>query len=282
MNKSSHRKMSRRQLMDLSYQTMAMVFGLILMFPIIYCVLISFMKPSQILTLPPSFWPKTWTLQSYQLVNQIVPIRTYMINSLIMALVSSIMRVILGSLAAYGFSFFEFKGRDFLFLVCLGTIMVPGDVVIITNYKTIAALKWTNTYAGLICVFCISAMNIFVMRQNFLTFSRSLRDAAYVDGSGSFRFYLSILLPTSVSVLTSVFISSFISVWNTYLWPLLVAHTEAMQTVQIGVAKLNFADGDSYGGIMAASVLIMIPTVIVFLIFRKKIVRGMMTGAVKE
>ncbi len=125
-------------------------------------------------------------------------------------------------------------------------------------------------------------MNIFVMRQNFLTFSRSLRDAAYVDGCGSFRFYLSILLPTSVSVLTSVFISSFISVWNTYLWPLLVAHTEAMQTVQIGVAKLNFADGDSYGGIMAASVLIMIPTVIVFLIFRKKIVRGMMTGAVKE
>ncbi len=282
MNKSSHRKMSRRQLMDFSYQAMAMFFGLILMFPIIYCVLISFMKPSQILTLPPSFWPKTWTLQSYQLVNQIVPIRTYMINSLIMALVSSIMRVILGSLAAYGFSFFEFKGRDFLFLVCLGTIMVPGDVVIITNYKTIAALKWTNTYAGLICVFCISAMNIFVMRQNFLTFSRSLRDAAYVDGCGSFRFYLSILLPTSVSVLTSVFISSFISVWNTYLWPLLVAHTEAMQTVQIGVAKLNFADGDSYGGIMAASVLIMIPTVIVFLIFRKKIVRGMMTGAVKE
>lgn len=263
------------------HEILALALGLLLMFPIIYCIFISFMNPSQILTVPPSFFPREWTLESYELVMRTVPIGTYMVNSMIMALSSSILRVIFGSMAAYAFSFFHFKGRDFLFLICLGTVMIPADVVVITNYKIIADLDLTNTYLGLMSVFCISAMNIFVMRQNFLTFSSSLKDAAYVDGCSNFRFFVSILLPTSVPVLTTVFISSFISIWNQYLWPLLVAHTEEMQTVQIGVAKLNFADGESWGGIMAASVLIVIPTVVVFLVFRRKIIRGMMTGAVK-
>lgn len=271
----------RRRSSGLFHEVFALILGLLLMFPIIYCIFVSFMDPAQVLTSPPSFFPRSWTLESYELVMKTVPIATYMMNSFIMALVSSLLRVIFGSMAAYAFSFFKFKGRDLLFMLTLGTVMIPSDVVIITNYKTIADMGMTNTYFGLISVFCIAAMNVFVMRQNFLTFSASLKDAAYVDGCGNFRFFVSILLPTSVPVLTTVFISSFISVWNQYLWPLLVSHTEAMQTIQIGVAKLNFPDGESWGAIMAAAVMTMIPTVIIFLIFRKKIVRGMMTGAVK-
>lgn len=272
---------AKRRTAGTFHEVFALLLGILLMFPIIYCIFISFMEPNQILTVPPSFFPRKWTTESYELVLRTVPIKTYMINSMIMALSSSILRVIFGAMAAYAFSFFHFKGRDFLFLICLGTVMIPADVVVISNYKIIADLKLTNTYLGLMSVFCISAMNIFVMRQNFLTFSISLKDAAYVDGCSNFRFFISILMPTSTPVLTTVFISSFISIWNQYLWPLLVAHTEQMQTVQIGVAKLNFADGESWGGIMAASVLIVIPTVLVFLVFRRKIIRGMMTGAVQ-
>lgn len=271
----------RRKSSGTFHEIFALILGFLLMFPIIYCIFVSFMNPSQVLTAPPSFFPRSWTLESYDLVMQTVPIWRYMWNSLVMALVSSLLRVVFASMAAFGFSFFRFKGRDALFMLTLGTVMIPSDVVIITNYKTIANMGMTNTYFGLISVFCIAAMNVFVMRQNFLTFSSSLKDAAYVDGCSNFRFFVSILLPTSIPVLTTVFISSFISVWNQYLWPLLVSHTEEMQTIQIGVAKLNFPDGESWGAIMAAAVLTMIPTVIIFLIFRKKIVKGMMTGAVK-
>lgn len=264
-----------------AHEIVALSLGLLLLFPIIYCVCVSFMLPNQVVTLPPSIIPKTWTLQNYKSVIETVPILRYLLNSLIMALVSGTLRVIFASMAAYAFSFFRFKGRDFLFFLCLGTVMVPGDVVIITNYKTIASLGWTNTYIGLICVFCISAMNIFVIRQNFMTYSTSLRDAALVDGCGNFRFFTRILLPTSTSVMTTVFISSFISVWNTYLWPLLIAHEESMQTVQIGVSRLNNVDAESWSNVMAAAVIVMIPTVVMFLIFRKRIIRGMMTGSVK-
>lgn len=271
----------KKQLKRLLRQVFAILVGLVLMFPILYAINVSFMDPAQILTLPPSFFPTQVTLENYQTVFQTTTLGRYMINSLILAGCSSVMRIIVASLAAFAFSFFKFPGRNVLFMFCLGTIMIPADVVLVTNYQTISNLGLINTYVGMMSVFCVSAMNIFMMRQNFLTFSKSLQDAAYIDGCGNFRFFLRILLPTSLPVLTTVFISSFISTWNTYLWPLLVTNDPAMRTVQVGVTTLNFSEGNTYGPVMAASVLIMIPTVLVFLVFRKQIVSGMMGGSVK-
>ena len=271
----------KKLLKQLLHQVFAILIGLVLMFPILYAINVSFMDPAQILTLPPSFFPTQVTLENYQTVFQTTTLGRYMINSLILAGCSSVMRIIVASLAAFAFSFFKFPGRNVLFMFCLGTIMIPADVVLVTNYRTISNLGLINTYVGMMSVFCVSAMNIFMMRQNFLTFSKSLQDAAYIDGCGNFKFFLRILLPTSLPVLTTVFISSFISTWNTYLWPLLVTNDPAMRTVQVGVTTLNFSEGNTYGPVMAASVLIMIPTVLVFLIFRKQIVSGMMGGSVK-
>ena len=204
-----------------------------------------------------------------------------MINSLIVAGASSVIRLIIASFAAFAFSFYEFKGRNALFMLCLGTVMIPSDVVLVTNYQTISRLGLINTYIGMISVFCVSAMNIFMMRQNFLTFSRTLQEAAYIDGCSNIHFFFKILLPTSTPVLTTVFISSFISTWNTYLWPMLVTNNPLMRTVQVGVTMLNNEDGNVYGPIMAASMMVLVPTALIFLIFRKKIVSGMMGGAVK-
>ena len=272
---------AKKDLGKIAFQVAAILLGLLVLFPIIYCFFVSFMMPNQVQSIPPTIIPREWTLANYQNVLETTTIGRFMINSLILAGASSVIRLITASFAAFAFAFYEFKGRNVLFMLCLGTVMIPSDVVLVTNYQTISQLGLVNTYIGMMSVFCVSAMNIFMMRQNFLTFSKTLQEAAYVDGCSNIRFFFKILLPTSTPVLTTVFISSFISTWNTYLWPMLVTNNPLMRTVQVGVTMLNNEDGNVYGPIMAASMMVLVPTVMIFLIFRKKIVSGIMGGAIK-
>ena len=272
---------TKKDLGKAAFQAAAILLGLLVLFPVIYCFFVSFMMPNQVQSIPPTIFPKEWTLDNYWNVMETTTIGRFMLNSLILAGASSVIRLITASFAAFAFAFYEFKGRNLLFMLCLGTVMIPSDVVLVTNYQTISQLGLVNTYIGMMSVFCVSAMNIFMMRQNFLTFSKTLQEAAYVDGCSNIRFFFKILLPTSTPVLTTVFISSFISTWNTYLWPMLVTNNPLMRTVQVGVTMLNNEDGNVYGPIMAASMMVLVPTAMIFLIFRKKIVSGMMGGASK-
>lgn len=266
---------------SVAFQIFALLVGLIIVFPIIYALCISFMPSDQILSMPPRLIPETITLEHYKKALESTMLGRYMLNSLILAGVSSVIRVIIASMAAFAFSFFEFRGKSFLFAFVMGTIMIPGDVVLITNYQTVANLGLVNTYLGMMIVFMVSAMNIFIMRQNFLTFSKDVKEASEVDGCSNFRFFATILLPLNKPVLTTVFISAFISTWNTYLWPMLVTNDDAMRTVQVGVTMLNFPEGTVYGPIMAASILVLLPVAVMFIIFRRQIVGGLMGGAVK-
>ncbi len=263
------------------YQLFAITLGLFVISPIIYALLISFMKPDQILSVPPKFIPRTITFENYQKAIEYTSIGRYMLNSLIIASVSSVARIITASMAAFAFSFFQFKGKNIIFMMFLATLMIPIEVVLVTNYRTVASLGLINTYLGMMAVFMVSAVNIFLMRQHFLTFSKSLKDAASVDGCSNFRFFAQILLPSSTPIMTTVFISAFIGTWNTYLWPLMVTNDNNMRTVQIGITMLNFPEGSVHGSIMAASIIVLIPSIMVFMIFQRKIMAGMMSGAVK-
>jgi len=263
------------------YQVFAIVLGLIVIAPIIYAVFISLMTPGQILSVPPKFIPTKITFENYRKAIEYTSLGRYMLNSLILAGFSSIARIVTASMAAFAFAFFIFRGKNLLFMMFLATLMIPIEVVLVTNYRTVASLGLINTYLGMMTVFMVSAVNIFLMRQHFLTFSRSLKDAASVDGCSNFRFFLQILIPSSTPIMTTVFISSFIGTWNTYLWPLMVTNDNDMRTVQIGITMLNFPEGSVHGSIMAASVIVLIPSIIVFMIFQRKIMAGMMSGAVK-
>ena len=139
----------------------------------------------------------------------------------------------------------------------------------------------SNTYFGMMVVFFVSAMNIFQLRQSFKTFATSLKEAAHIDGCSNFNFFIRILLPTNFSTILTVFITAFIGTWNTYLWPLLVTNKTEMRTVQVGITMLNFSEGTVYGPIMAASMIVLLPSLVLFLTFQKKIVTGMMAGGVK-
>lgn len=281
MKQFSKKRIGRNQILSTIHQLLAILLGLVIICPIFYALLISFMPANQILKRPPTFIPKQWILSNYKMAVTSTTLGRFMINSLILALVSSLMRVIISSMAAYGLSFYKFKGKNLIFMLIMGTMMIPGDVVLVSNYQTVAKLGLINTYLGMMIIFFCNATNIFLMRQYFLTFSLTLKEAAVIDGCSNLRFFIRILMPLSTPVITTVFISSFISVWNQYLWPMLVTNENSMRTVQVGVTMLNFPDGVVYGPVMAASILVLLPTLLVFIIFQKKIVGGIMGGSVK-
>lgn len=272
----------RKSMLEAGYQVFCILLGFLMIFPIIYAFLISFMGQREILNRGIHLIPDHFQFTNYKEVLRLTHLVRNMLNSVILAGISSTVRVLVASLAAFSFSFFEFKGKNFLFMLCMTTMMIPGDVVLITNYKTVATLGLTDTYLGMMVVFLVSVLNIFMFRQFYLTFSKELYEASKVDGCTNFRFFVRILLPLSKSVIATVFISSFVSIWNTYLWPMLVTNNDLMRTVQVGITMLNSKDGGTiYGPIMAASVMVLIPTVVVFVLFQKQIVGGMMAGSVK-
>ena len=262
-------------------QALDLMVGLVIAFPIIYAFFISFMEPSQVLAGGVNLIPKKWTLENYKTALNSAPIMRFMWNSLILATVSSIVRVIVSAMAAFAFAFLEFPCKNLIFMTMLATIMIPADVVLVANYRTVSSMGWVNTYFGMMVVFFVSAMNIFQLRQSFKTFATSLKEAAHIDGCSNFNFFIRILLPTNFSTILTVFITAFIGTWNTYLWPLLVTNKTEMRTVQVGITMLNFSEGTVYGPIMAASMIVLLPSLVLFLTFQKKIVTGMMAGGVK-
>ena len=263
------------------FQIFAVIVGIVIISPIIYAFFISIMPSNQILSNPPKLIPRSVTLDHYKSAISATTLGRYMLNSLVLAGVSSIVRIITASMAAYAFAFYEFKGKNFIFAIVMGTVMIPGDVVLVTNYQTVSRLGLVNTYLGMMVVFLVSAMNIFIMRQNFLTFSKEIKEASEADGCGNFRFFATILLPLNKPVITTVFISAFMGTWNTYLWPMMVTNQNELRTIQVGVTMLNFPEGTVYGPIMAASILALLPIAVIFVIFRRQIVGGLMGGAVK-
>jgi len=257
--------------------------GLVVVFPIVYCAMTSFMPYAEMTTYPPKLFPSSFAFwDNYKEMLQKTLILRYMLNSLIMAAGGTLLRLVTAGTAAFSFSFFEYKGRDALFLILLGTMMIPGDAVIIANYINVSKLKLMDTYVGLFCVYGLSAANVFMMRQYMRTLPRALRDAALIDGCSNFRFFLRIVLPLATPVLFSVGISSFVNLWNAYIWPLLITNKQEMRVVQVGVTMLNTEETVNYGPVMAAVTFILIPSVLIFLLFQRRIVRGITAGSIKE
>jgi sn-glycerol 3-phosphate transport system permease protein len=263
-------------------QFFCILLGFLTISPILYAMSVSFMDQREILTRGIHLLPNKIQFANYKEALRLTHLVRYMLNSFILAGGSSLVRVAVASLAAFAFAFFEFRGKNLLFMLCMSTMMIPSDVVLITNYKTVASLHLTNTYFGMMVVFLVSVMNIFMFRQYYLSFSKDVYEASKVDGCTNIRFFFSILIPLSKTVISTIFISSFVGTWNTYLWPMLVTNDDLMRTVQVGVTMLNSKDGGTtYGPIMAASVMVLVPTVLIFIIFQRQIVSGMMSGSVK-
>lgn len=274
--------MTKKRFRDYFMQLICLLCAFVILAPILYSISVSFMEQRDILSKSYNILPPTVTFENYQKAFTATPIMRYMLNSFVIALVCSVSRVLIGACSAFAFSFYDFPGKRILFVLTLSTMMVPPDVLIVQNYVTVSKMNLLNTYLGICSVFLVSANNIFMMRQHFLGFSRSLFESCKLDGAGDMTFFTKILLPTSKPILSTIFISSFVNIWNQYVWPMLVASDTEMRTIQVGITVLKDRESSAYGPVMAGTVIALIPTLIVFSVFLKKVVAGMMAGSIKE
>ena len=257
----------------------AIALGLIIIFPLIYCFLSSFKTPSEFLD--PKLLPSSFlNLDNYKAALERGNLLRYILNSFVIALLGSAIRLIFSILAAYVFAFYDFKGKNVVFFMILGTMMIPSDVLLATNYLTVSRLHLLNTYMGVMVVSFVSASATFMLRQRFKTIPRDMREAASMDGYGDIWFILRVLLPITRPVVTTLFVQSFISLWNSYLWPLIAtASSPEMRTVMVGITRLNSWEDENYQLVMAGVVISLIPSIILFLVMRRSLRKGGLEGS---
>jgi sn-glycerol 3-phosphate transport system permease protein len=273
---------ARKELSKLIVYAINMAIGFLIISPIIYAILISLMTPDQVFTYPPKLIPKVLHLQNYKDALRTAPIGKFIINSLIMSSAITIGQIITGGLAAYAFSFMEFKGKKLIFITILSTMMIPGQSIIIANYLTISSLGWIDTFRALIIPHLTSALAVFLLRQAFLVLPRELREAAVMDGCGNFRFLVSVAIPLTKPAIGSLGIYTFLHGWNMYLWPLLVTNRDNMRTVQIGMSMLQNIDSQAFGPVMAGVIMIIVPSILAFILGQKQLIEGLTAGSVKS
>ena len=257
------------------------IFALFMLFPLLYSVSVAVMPSDELFTMDMNLLPQNPTVDNFVRAFTQVPLVRFILNSFLVAGCITLGQIITCSLAAFAFSFLDFKGKNLLFMLVMATMMVPGEAVIISNYLTVSSLGILDTYIVLILPSLTSAMGIFLFRQFYMTFPISLYESAKLDGCGNLRFIVKILIPLTKSAIGAMAVYTFINAWNMYMWPLLVTGSEEMRTVQIGISMLNSVDAQSITLMMAGVVAIIIPSMVIFIVGQKQLISGMFSGAVK-
>jgi sn-glycerol 3-phosphate transport system permease protein len=272
--------MNRRTAFDSVKMLAATTIGLVVVFPLYYIFAGAFYKIGEFTAYPPTLFPDSFQLGNFIRALRDTLLIRFMGNSLLVASVGSVLRMTIAVLCAFPMAFLRFKGKNLLFFLVLGTMMLPSDALIIENYLTISRMGLVNTYFAIISIYLLAPVQMFMLRQAFKTIPQTYREAAAIDGCGDFRFLTLIVLPMAKPIVLTLTLQSFVTIWNTYLWPLLVTNDPAMRTVQVGITMLGFAESLDYGPTFAAIALILLPSLSIFLIFRKKIVEGIAAGAI--
>jgi sn-glycerol 3-phosphate transport system permease protein len=254
--------------------------ALLMIFPIVYTFLISFMSGAEVLQ--GNLFPNEWTLENYKIAFSKVPLLRYLWNSFFVSFVVMIVQLLVSSLAAFAFVFLSFRGRSILFYIFIATMMVPWEATIIPNFLTIQRLGWIDSYLGLTVPFFAMAFGTFLLRQHFKTIPKELFEASQVAGISHFRFFLNVVLPVSKTNLVTLGIYTFLTTWNMYFWPLLITNTEEMRTVQIGLKQMQSQElSTEWGVVMAATVVIILPTLMLLFLGQKQLQKGLMQGVIK-
>lgn len=257
------------------------VVAILILLPLLYSISVTLMPSSELFTMDLNILPKQPTLENFKNALANVPLLKFVLNSFIVAGIITLGQIITCSLAAFSFAFLDFKGKNVLFMLVMATMMIPGEATIISNYLTVSSWGWLDTYQVLIVPYLTSAMGIFLFRQFYMSFPISLYESAKLDGCTNIKFILKILMPLTKSAIGAMAVYTFINAWNMYMWPLLVTGSEAKRTVQIGISMLNSVDAQSITLMIAGVVIIIVPSISIFIVGQKQLIKGMFSGAVK-
>lgn len=266
--------------LTLSYVALALV-TFLMIFPLIIVVIVSFTPNAVTQTWPPKIIPSAWTLDNYTSLFQRLPIGRELVNTIVFAGAVTIISVFFDSLAAYGLSRVDFKGRGILLAVLIATMMIPAMALLIPVYKLLGSMGLVNSYLGIIIPRMADVGGIFLLRQFFISIPKDLDNAARIDGAGEFRIFAQIILPNAVPAILTVGMFNFMGNWNDLLWPLIMTSKPETRTITAGLAMLT-GHGSSvtpYGVVMAGALISALPLLIVFFFVQKRFVEGIaMTG----
>jgi multiple sugar transport system permease protein len=280
--RSSWDKM-RRQFGQISLYVLLGLGCLLTLLPFVWMFFGSFKTSAEIVRVPPTFWPQNPTLENYQeiLTDPRVPLFRFYLNSLIVAVGVVILTLFTSSLAGYIFAKYQFYGKSVLFVLVLSTIMVPFPVLMIPTYLILVQLGLIDTLWSLIIPAGVNAFGIFLMKQFIESLPNELIDAARIDGASEWGIYWRIILPQVGPALATLSILTFMFNWNNYLWPLIVITTNERRTLPIMLTWYNGLNYQRYDTVMAASVLVVVPVLIVYVFFQRWIVEGFSLSGLK-
>lgn len=260
-----------------------MVFAILFIgLPLVFIVLTSFKQQSEIYTQPVTWFPSEFNFDNYANVFERVPFLNYFRNSIIITVILCLVKIILGVISAYALSILRFPGRNLVFLLVISALMVPSEVTVISNYALVSQLGWRDTYQGIIVPLAGIAFGTFLMRNHFMSIPSELIEAARMDHCGHFRLLWKVLLPISMPTLVAFSMITVVNEWNQYLWPFLMAETDNSATLPIGLTMLQNNEGVSnWGPVMAATIMTMLPVLVMFLALQQYMIKGLISGAVK-
>ncbi|MDI3542548.1 MAG: multiple sugar transport system permease protein [Candidatus Atribacteria bacterium] len=253
--------------------------GISMILPFVWMFVTSIKPATEVLSWPPSFIPKSPTLDNYRAVLQEAPFGRYFLNTLLISTISALSILFTSSLSGFIFAKYKFPGRNVLFLVLLTTAMIPLECYMISLYLLINRFGWINTYQGVVAPILVMAFGVFFMRQNILSIPNELLDAARIDGCSEWRIYTTVILPLSRSALGALAIFAYMQAWAFFIWPLIVINDRNLYTMELGLTMFQKRFTVDYGLISAGSMIAVLPILVIFLILRRNIIEGItLTG----
>lgn len=253
------------------------------LFPFYWMIISSLKTTDEYRLSTPTLWPNFIRWDNYVDAFSQANLWRLFGNTAFVGIVSTILSLVITILAAFAFARLEFKGKNILFAALLATMMIPGELFTITNYITVAQMKMLNTYSVLIIPFLVSVFYIYLLRQNFMQIPNELYYAAKVDGTSDFKYLLKVMIPLALPTIISITILKMMGAWNSYMWPRLVANDEAHTLVTYGLrnAFTDVSGEVNYPVQMAAVVIVSLPLFLVFVFFRKYIMKGVSRSGIK-
>ena len=257
------------------------IFAIITVFPFIYMILGGLMSYEETTTIPPTLIPHHLNWNNFRQVFAQAPFARYFLNTFITASVSTLVTLFTSILGAFAMVYLKFRGKGFIQLILLSLLMVPAEAIIFTNYTTIMDMGLLNTYLGLVLPFLVSIFYMYYLQSYFTAISPTIYKAAKIDGANDWEFIWKILVPMSKGGLMTVGLLSFIAGWNSFLWPLLVTNEDSMRLLNNGLTAFTTDAGAQTQLQLAAATLTVLPILVIYFIFRKQIINGVVRNDLK-
>ncbi len=252
--------------------------------PFLWMISVSFMTEGQIFAQPPKILPQPVIFSNYINIFQKIPFAVYFLNSAIVSAATTFFQVLFSAMAGYAFAKANFRYKNALFFLFLVTMMIPPQVNIIPLFFLMRTFNWIDTYQALILPGLFGGFGVFLMRQWFLGTGKEIEDAAKIDGCSFVQVFFQIALPSALPALVTLAIFTFITSWNSFMWPLIVTNSESVMTLPVALAQFkgSFREVIQWGDLMACSVILSVPVLLIFILGKKYFINDIMSGGLKE